>query len=54
MAAWSPPSNDAARGPAELLEESPSQKADPKLIATAEQIIEPLEGPSDPTQITDR
>ena len=54
MVAWSLRSHDEVRDPAELFDDIPDKKADPKMIAIAEKIIEQQEGPFDPSQFTDR
>ena len=47
-------SHDEVRSPEEAFEDLPKTKADPKMVAIAEKIIEQQEGPFDPSQFTDR
>ena len=46
--------NKEVRDPAEFFDKIPEAKADPKMVAIAEKIIEQLEGPFDPSEFNDR
>ncbi|HEY9234643.1 MULTISPECIES: non-homologous end joining protein Ku [Phenylobacterium] len=46
--------NREVRDPAEYFDRIPDTKADPKMVAIAEKIIEQLEGPFDPSEFNDR
>jgi len=46
--------NKEVRDPAEFFDRIPDDKADPKMVAIAEKIIEQLEGPFDPGEFNDR
>ena len=54
MVAWSLRTHDEVRDPADFFDDIPERKADPKMIAIAEKIIEQQEGAFDPTQFNDR
>ena len=47
-------SKNEVRDPAEVFGHIPQAKADPKMVAIAEKIIEQLEGPFDPSEFNDR
>lgn len=46
--------NKEVRDPAEFFDRIPDAKADPKMVAIAEKIIDQLEGPFDPSEFNDR
>jgi DNA end-binding protein Ku len=46
--------NREVRDPKSVFGEIPREKADPKMVAIAEKIIEQLEGPFDPSEFNDR
>jgi DNA end-binding protein Ku len=52
--AYSLRNNKEVRDPAEFFGKIPDAKADPKMVAIAEKIIEQLEGPFDPSEFNDR
>lgn len=52
--AYSIRSNTEVRDPADFFGNIPDVKADAKMVAIAEKIIEQLEGPFDPSEFTDR
>jgi DNA end-binding protein Ku len=54
MIAWSLRTHDEVRDAADFFDDIPDKKADPKMIAIAEKIIEQQEGPFDPTEFNDR
>jgi DNA end-binding protein Ku len=54
MVAWSLRTHDEVRDAADFFDDIPDAKADPKMIAIAEKIIEQQEGAFDPSQFTDR
>ena len=54
MVAWSLRTHDEVRDAAEFFDDIPDRKADPKMIAIAEKIIEQQEGPFDPSELNDR
>jgi DNA end-binding protein Ku len=54
MIAWSLRTHDEVRDAADFFDDIPDRKADPKMIAIAEKIIEQQEGPFDPTEFNDR
>lgn len=47
-------SNREVRDPKDTFGDIPGEKADPKMVAIAEKIIEQLEGPFDPSEFNDR
>ncbi len=47
-------SHDEVRDAAPLFESIPHRKSDPKMLAIAEQIIDQISGPFDPTEFNDR
>jgi len=54
MVAFSLRTRDEVRDPGQVFDQIPEVKADAKMIAIAEKIIDQLEGPFDPTGFTDR
>ena len=52
--AYSLRNNKEVKDPAEFFDRIPDVKADPKMVAIAEKIIEQLEGPFDPSEFNDR
>jgi DNA end-binding protein Ku len=54
MVAWTLRSHDEVRDAADLFDDIPDRKAEPKMVAIAEKIIEQQEGPFDPSKFTDR
>ena len=52
--AYSLRNNKDVKDPAEFFDRIPDVKADPKMVAIAEKIIEQLEGPFDPSAFNDR
>ncbi len=54
LLAYSLRSHDEVRDPSTAFDDIPSHKADAKMVAIAEKIIEQQEGPFDPSQFTDR
>lgn len=54
LLAYSLRSHDEVRDPDDAFGDIPRHKADPKMVAIAEKIIEQQEGPFDPSQFTDR
>jgi DNA end-binding protein Ku len=54
MVAYSLRTKDEVRDAGQVFDSIPDAKADPKMIAIAEKIIEQLEGPFDPSEFTDR
>jgi DNA end-binding protein Ku len=54
LLAYSLRSHNEVRDPVEAFDDIPRHKADPKMVAIAEKIIEQQEGPFDPSEFTDR
>lgn len=54
IVAYTMRNNKEVRDPAEFFDKIPDAKADPKMVAIAEKIIDQLEGPFDPSEFNDR
>jgi DNA end-binding protein Ku len=54
LLAYSLRAHNEVRDPVEAFDDIPRHKADPKMVAIAEKIIEQQEGPFDPSEFTDR